>query len=797
MPDVSHPKSLSTQFSPPAPINQGDNAQPGQINGQPVHLGPPQHPRATQALNAGQRFANRAKRFFGNLKAGLPQFGNRKDRIKSQKSDRFNARLVKFSDRVQSSVTQLAQTNGQIQNRSKSLETLHNDMNLLKGDHPQADKFDVMSARLDVELNQLTDAELTNFMTNVGRTYNDLSNRNLSGMRFGDQLEVLQLMLSAALRHQAARSTDVGTLIGRLNPDNPSNVDNRDNIKNETEALYNDLRTQLRDTCGLRGPELERHTEYALSKAIQIRLQRDNFNPTQVAGMNRNLLNVTQSFRNDLYVDGQPRPSTQSTEIYSISRPLRMLNRAVRETYLQSKVGNFRDENVTTRYKKIGQGAAHSVSKLNYRDVEPTKVYKADDETIIHDEYNRPDFHGDGRYCAPKLIGIDQSSPRLLERAVVTSKFANELGWDVAAQTDYASHNGQLGIIQDLAPGKVASTSGLVKKAVQANKASFQKQMAQLHLLDVITAQGDRHRSNYMISVNGDQVKVTGIDSDFCMGPKAGDPRSLIDVNSSHMPGLPNVVDQDMFDQVMGLDEAKIRQLCGDDFSDVTIQATIDRVTALQTHLLQLQTDGKVIDPDDWGTVETDALLANEAGRDAALNQLGVDLDASIPNLRNDHTAKLLAARDVAQRHGILDEFNRFLDRRGSKSYFEFARSSSYKRLGNDQRNEMEQALFDLQISHNTVARAERKRRHVTMFQEAIQQRQERIAQLQPRLTEQLSRRQKQRIETEIGIQKSELQDLTLEMHDDLGIEINGYYSREMLKERPEGMTFLDNLYGY
>ena len=50
------------------------------------------------------------------------------------------------------------------------------------------------------------------------------------------------------------------------------------------------------------------------------------------------------------------------------------------------------------------------------------------------------------------------------------------------------------------------------------------RELTKLQLLDQLTGQGDRHRGNYFVDIQGSgnkvTVKVTGIDNDLCFGSK-------------------------------------------------------------------------------------------------------------------------------------------------------------------------------------------------------------------------------------------------------------------------------------
>jgi hypothetical protein len=328
---------------------------------------------------------------------------------------------------------------------------------------------------------------------------------------------------------------------------------------------------------------------------MSIALKNANLSKREIGGMNRNLLNIERQFRKDGAHNGR------LPEI-SIDKPLlRFLARAVREEFLKSEATTFKDDNLRSRLKEIGSGAAHTVSKGSYTvgGEAQFRVHKGDDEVLVHPN--------GGRFGAPSKLKLDQTNPRLLERSVFTAKLDKELGFNVCVGTDFATHHDQIGLVMELAQGTTAADAYVVED----NPARAQKELLKLQLLDILTGQADRHHSNYMVQTNeqGQVLGVKGIDSDFCMGPEPHDILGIVGENAVHLPGLPPVVDTEMALAVRRLTPEKLQELCGDFFDDDTIEAAKSRLTQLKSHIDVLETRECVIPPDQWGSDEVTKLL--------------------------------------------------------------------------------------------------------------------------------------------------------------------------------------------
>jgi hypothetical protein len=149
---------------------------------------------------------------------------------------------------------------------------------------------------------------------------------------------------------------------------------------------------------------------------------------------------------------------------------------------------------------------------------------------------------------------------------------------------------------------------------------TWRRETTKLQLEDVLFAQKDRHKSNYMVDVDksGNVTKVTGVDNDMSHDERITNHRQM--VGQAKVVDYPAVVDREMYDSVIGLDEQDVR----DDLSGVLtgneIDAFVSRMNGLKQHLRQLPAD-RLIEPDQWGQKWVGDLMTKKnsyAMRDAA-----------------------------------------------------------------------------------------------------------------------------------------------------------------------------------
>lgn len=576
--NIKQAVSLSTLYAPKA-TTTGPTPSPQSLGGKSVEQGQDGVARAFRTKGTWDRFKSRTSHGFKQFKDVFSS----KDQTADNRAVRFNARHEKFSGKVENLVARLVSGDRSDLESADVLATLRNDVKLLNRDAPWAKRDQILSSRLDIELSKLSD-------TDLAKVADSLKNADRSSLTAKDKAD-LDTMSRAVVRQQLVRSDRLDNLLGKIDHAAPSNLGQEAALFTDLDAAMKFVSDQLAD-MGVASRDNGRN-EDILGPAVRMKLRQGD--PARLPGMNRNLLNLERGLR----IDAQQ--AKKNGEISTNKPELRVLSRAVRDEFLQGKVTDFQDAQLRSRLKVLGAGAAHQVTKGTYEKMDGTResrVHKYDDEELVHP-------HG-GRFAAPDKLGLDQTNPRLLERAVVTAKYDESLGFNVSVGTNFARHEDQVGIVMQLAPGSTAS--GVY--GVTGNAGVAQREMIKLQLLDSLTGQADRHSGNYMVEVtNGEVSGIKAIDSDFCMGPQPGDPEDIVGRHGVHLPHLPPVVDKDMARAIRAMTHDDIERMCDNMFDDETVQAAKDRLDAVKDHLDKLEKEGNLIDPKDWGTDQTTKIL--------------------------------------------------------------------------------------------------------------------------------------------------------------------------------------------
>lgn len=566
--NVTQANSLTAVYTPQVVPKTEVPIQEGGLGGHQVGTASDGVARSFRSKGTWDRFASRTSHGFKQFKA----FFASKDKTADSAALRFNARHEKFSGKVENLVTRLASGNREDIQSGDVMATLRNDVKLLNKDASWARRTDILSTRMNIELAKLSNEELATVA-------DQLRTADVSGLNSKDKAD-LEVMKQAVVQQQLARSDAMGDLLGTLNHADPSDISNKNTVVANLTTTR-DLAKTLLKNIGAKEPSATRFEEIN-NGAVRTRLS--GANKDEIPGMNRNLLNIQNQLRKDQtdrlntgYVSGS-------------TNAVRTLARAVRQNYLQEKVGNFEDVHLRSRMKVLGSGAAHEVTKGTYESQIGTlesRVHKFDDTTI-------------GGFYAAEAVGIPLDEPRLLERAVFTAKLDEALGFGVSVGTDFSTHHDQLGIVMELAKGK---TAGMVSNVI-GNPGVAQREMTKLQLLDCLTGQADRHRQNYMVeqSPTGEITGVKAIDSDFCMGRKPGNPEDIVGMKGVHLTHLPPVIDETMAQAIRDMTPDAIGDLCGDMFDDETIAAAKSRLAVLKQHVNDLELGGRVIPESEWGS---------------------------------------------------------------------------------------------------------------------------------------------------------------------------------------------------
>ena len=195
---------------------------------------------------------------------------------------------------------------------------------------------------------------------------------------------------------------------------------------------------------------------------------------------------------------------------------------------------------ILTDTRKLGQGAANTVHLCTYRgrDGEDMKL-------VFKPEVGAR--RGLDHLCASGL-GY-RNGARVMQLNVAASRVADAIGCGgTIARSSIGSHDGQLGLFMEAAPGKTFFDIARGKPVcrmpdgkelnfpetcrflrsngkLDAMRANLMRELSKMEWADVLSGQVDRHGDNYLIDINPQTgaVKITGIDNDASFGTrKAG-----------------------------------------------------------------------------------------------------------------------------------------------------------------------------------------------------------------------------------------------------------------------------------
>lgn len=572
--EVRQPVALDKTYAPSAP----------RLFGRDVEVRPGGVDRTTHPLSKFERICARAS---NNLSRIKDKFVN-DDSTADRRAVRFNAQHEQFSGDVHSLVGQLKAGNGTKAGDHSVLATLRNSARLMHRDQKLAGKDQILNARLDVELSGCSDHELAT----VKQTLSDIDR---SGLSANDRL-MLDKMLTAVVKHELSRSPATLALLHEVRDIDLSQGDSINHLNASLHALKQSTAGALQ-TSGVPG-----HREVAptlVGDILKLRLQSEAPGRDELRTLNQNMLNVHQKLQN-------VNPSGRGAYDIGKEHPLlRDFGRAIRGEFLKTGAQVFTDANQLTRNVRVGAGALHVVTKATYEvgGFPSEKVHKFDDSQI--DGYDH--------FYAPPKQKISRGDPRLLERAVFSSKLDEHLGFNVTVKTDFAVHRDEIGIVMDKAPGKTAHSVG--GRITNLNDKVLQRELVKLQLLDAILGQGDRHGGNYMVDTapDGSVRGVKGIDSDFCMGLNPD--MSVLNTLPS-VVHLPPIIDREMYDKIMALTPDQLETMSDGMFSTEALDAAKARLVIVQQHCQDLHDTGKIVDPTDplavykdWGTENVNKVM--------------------------------------------------------------------------------------------------------------------------------------------------------------------------------------------
>lgn len=229
-----------------------------------------------------------------------------------------------------------------------------------------------------------------------------------------------------------------------------------------------------------------------------------------------------------------------------------VVRRMAHYAQIRSK-SNLSSENEMGKAKRLGGGQVSKVYEVNY---DPNKQ-----TSIQHGVFKQESFsYSPGDSPAAFESGIDVNAPEFGARSVATSEVDKLLGLGMTPQTQFGTHDGEGGTVQDWAKGnspQQLDSEGSVKyREFDYSDPEVQRQLATLQLFDAITGQVDRHPGNYYIYQGPEGTQVTAIDNDLSFGVNKG-VEKLWDTNwnrplaNDQSKGVPLFVDESIAEQIL------------------------------------------------------------------------------------------------------------------------------------------------------------------------------------------------------------------------------------------------------
>ena len=212
-----------------------------------------------------------------------------------------------------------------------------------------------------------------------------------------------------------------------------------------------------------------------------------------------------------------------------------------------------------------------------------------------------------------EVIGIDLNRPTIANRNMATLNVSRAMGFDVVGQCQIGSRRPppppdnpalEIGLVMEHAAGQLAEEV-LVQ---DLGRPDVQREITRLQILDHVVGQADRHCQNYFIDTSGPRVKVTGIDNDQCFGRRTRHANDIANDRTVEDRGfrgtqMPPVMDTEMVAAIRSLTPEVLKGLTAH-LTPREQEATQSRVDSLNSHVVQLEAQGRVIEPDDWGKNE-------------------------------------------------------------------------------------------------------------------------------------------------------------------------------------------------
>lgn len=264
-----------------------------------------------------------------------------------------------------------------------------------------------------------------------------------------------------------------------------------------------------------------------------------------------------------------------------------------------------------------GKGGINTVS---FFEIGPNVegVFKSDKEQLRKEEEmpaeasdKEKDAAGVEYMFATIDAGINPADAHMASRNVAMHRLDKLLNAGVIARAEFALYNSGEGIVKgsymDKAKGKSADKmlnplldeiEAGQDESFDVNDPAFQQAMSRLQLIDTLAMQVDRHVGNFFIHRDefGNLLSVTGIDNDMAFGEQTD-----LDMKHKEYPGLSKLVDKELAERIIALRPDELRMIMEDLLSPAELDALIDRLIKLQTHLKKETT--RLLEKDEWSEV--------------------------------------------------------------------------------------------------------------------------------------------------------------------------------------------------
>ena len=239
--------------------------------------------------------------------------------------------------------------------------------------------------------------------------------------------------------------------------------------------------------------------------------------------------------------------------------------------------------------------------------------YNVPADAGIFDETENRTFMEGNRGVYERDIDMQTS-----KRDVATSRLNDLLGANIIAKAELAFRKLESGALQqgslmEAAQGKTLSKTNfdINKDAVEGQQVGFenpgfQRALSRLQLIDALCGQVDRNMSNFYLQfdTSGNVIGLTGIDNDMSFGKM----RTGLGA-SFNFPGISKFVDEALANRIIDLDPQLVKAAVTGLLSDAEIDALLQRLQKLKTHLSDLKSQNKLLKPSGWNTATAQGML--------------------------------------------------------------------------------------------------------------------------------------------------------------------------------------------